>query len=218
MQESLAVVLIGPQGSGKGTQAALLAEHHGLRIFTMGDFVRDQSHKQTSVAEELRNFMMRGELVPDELVFRLLTHELETFIGSSGVVFDGFPRTLKQATFLDTIITLTHVVHIHVPQEVSFKRIAGRRICPHGHQFNIYYLKPKVSGRCDFDGAPLTRREDDTPENVTTRLDFYHRVTEPVLDHYRDRKALITIKGDATIPAVASSIEKSIFTHDSKKI
>lgn len=217
MHKPLVLVFIGPPGSGKGTQAVILAQEHGMHVFTMGSFLREQSHKNTPDAQLLEATMKRGELVPDDLIFNLITHELRSITGKGGVVFDGFPRNLVQAQFLDSVLNVTQAIYFSLPSDVSIKRIAGRRLCPHGHHFNIYYVKPKVAGRCDFDGALLQQREDDMPATVATRLANDQRLTTPVLDFYKAKGMLATINADAPITDVATDIKRILDTHDHKK-
>lgn len=210
------VVFLGPQGAGKGTQAALIAPRFHLLHLATGDLFRSLMEQDTALAQEVRSYYDRGELVPDELTARVLFDVLDRKAGGeriTGALIDGFPRNAAQAEILDTKVnsrgeTLAAVVHIVVPRNVLMQRLTGRLICRDcGRSYHVVFNPPAESDVCDVCGGELYTRSDDTAEAVERRLNIYFEQTEPLLDHWRGSGIVHDIDGNQAIDAVGSSIE-----------
>jgi adenylate kinase len=206
-----ALILFGPPGSGKGTQAARLIQRHGWTHLATGDLFREALAKGDPLALEAQGLMRAGRLVPDALVggmVRKRLDQLQADGASSGVIFDGFPRNVSQVGMLDAIlaersIPLLGLVALDVDDDLLVKRLAGRRSCPRcGRGYNTYFNAPKEAERCDVDGAALTRRPDDVEETIRERLRVYREQTQPVMDVYRKRGALEVLNGGESAEAV----------------
>jgi adenylate kinase len=191
-------VILGPPGSGKGTQAKPLAEEHGLTYVSTGQLLRE-------AGGEAKQYMDRGELVPDELVVGLVRDA----IGDGGYVLDGFPRTTAQAEALDAAVeragrATPRALAIEVPDDALVERLSGRRICEaEGHEYHVKFRPPKREGVCDIDGSKLVRRSDDEPETIQNRLKVYREQTEPLLGYYEQRGRLERVDGNAPGDEVA---------------
>lgn len=201
---------MGPQGSGKGTQATILADREGFQVIEMGGLLRAEAAKDTPMGSQIRSILAKGDLVPVELTIELIRKKLATLSPDVNIIFDGFPRSVEQARELAKLVRITKAVHIDVPPDVSVKRISGRLLCPNGHNYNMYYVPPKKEGICNVDNLPLEHREDDTPVAVRHRLDLYNEVTTKVLAYYRAQGKLVTINGDASIFAVSHQIKLEV--------
>jgi adenylate kinase len=199
------VVVLGPPGSGKGTQAKPLASEHALQYVSTGDLLR-------RAGGEARRYMEAGELVPDEIVLELV-HEA---IGEGGYVLDGFPRNTTQAEALDAGLeragrALPRAVALEVPDEALVGRLSGRRICEQaGHEYHVRYRPPKHEGVCDIDGSRLVRRADDEPDTIQRRLSVYHEQTEPLLAYYEARDRLVRVDGDGDPDDVARRLARAV--------
>lgn len=184
------LVLLGPPGSGKGTQGERLADRIGVPKYATGDILRDAVRRGTALGEDAKRHMDAGELVPDEVVLGLVREALMTPEASEGFILDGFPRTVAQAEGLQGLLEqrdaeLDAVVYFDVPEEELIRRLAGRRVCPScGAVFNVHSDPPAVAGTCDNCGSELETREDDREETVRNRLRVYHEHTEPLLRWY----------------------------------
>lgn len=206
------VIFLGPPGAGKGTQAKLVCEHYGVPHLSTGDMLRENVQRGTPLGILARPIMERGDLVPDDLILRMIEERIARKDCSEGFVFDGFPRTLGQAEALDTMLKAQRlfppaVIYFNVPEEVLIRRLSGRRTCKIGFEiYNIYQRPPKVEGRCDVDGGELVQRPDDKPEAVSERLRAYHTLTEPLVDYYRRQGALEEIAGNATVADVTTAV------------
>jgi adenylate kinase len=194
------IVLVGPPGAGKGTQAAYLARNLSIPHISTGDLFRANISQGTPLGKQAQAYMKAGDLVPDEVTIGMAKDRLEQSDAKDGFLLDGFPRNLAQAEALDRIlkeegIALDAVLDLEVPEEEVVRRIAGRRTCRNdsSHTFHVEYKKPKVDGVCDECGGELYQREDDTEETVRRRLEVYHRETEPIIDYYRAQDLVITI-------------------------
>lgn len=209
------VVFVGPQGAGKGTQAASVAPQVGLVHLATGDLLREIMASDTPLAREVRGIVDRGDLVPDELMARILFSALDDRSSDSsprGALIDGFPRNAEQAEVLDNQISergdrLVAVIHIDVPRDVLMRRLTGRLICRGcGRSYHREFNPPTVEGVCDHCGGELYTRSDDTEEAVSRRLEIYYAQTEPLLDRWRERGLVHDVDGNQTIDDVTSQI------------
>lgn len=208
------IVLMGAPGAGKGTQARLLQQRLGLPQISTGDMLRALAETQTQLAEEVRAIQQAGNLIPDELVIRVVEDRTAKIDCRIGYILDGFPRTAAQAEMLEEMAarqqnTLSAIL-IDVPQELLEKRMTGRRICPVCKEiYNSYFRPPKVEGRCDLHPeAKLEQRADDTAEKVRVRLETYQRETAPILDYYRSTGRLHRVDGARSPEHIYGDIEK----------
>ncbi|OGY90391.1 MAG: hypothetical protein A3B30_00230 [Candidatus Komeilibacteria bacterium RIFCSPLOWO2_01_FULL_52_15] len=212
MKRRTVLVFIGQQGSGKGTQAMILADKYGFIVIAPGDLLRTEVAKKTPFGLELADIMAKGNLVPDESINRLIQEALARLSPQTSVVFDGFPRTVEQARYLDSLIEVSNAVQIDIPYEVSVKRISGRLTCPRGHNYNRFFLPPQKPGICNIDKLPLSSRPDDTQATVINRLAIYQHTTTKVLAYYRDQGKLIAITGNASVFAVSHEIKTKVLS------
>lgn len=195
------VVLLGPPGGGKGTQAKRLTEAFELLHLSTGDLLRDEVKRATPLGLEAQGYMQRGELVPDELVGKMLMGRLHSQQAGSGCVFDGYPRTLAQAALLDGLLAelgrrVDLALYINVPDEELLARLTGRRSCPAcGAVFHVITTPPQQEGICDACGGSLVQRTDDREDVIRERLRVYHESTAPLLGFYRARGNLAEVKG-----------------------
>lgn len=198
------VVLLGPPGGGKGTQAKRLVDEFGLVHYSTGDILREEVRRDSPVGRRAKAIMEAGELVPDEVLGEIVRGRLKDLEPGDGCILDGYPRTLAQARFLEEIrdgMPLI-VVNVTVDEEQIIKRLSGRRFCPKcGNIYNIYFSPPKEAGHCDRCGAELQRREDDHEDVIRERLRVYNEQTRPVVDFYRDWPTYFEVDGNKD-PAV----------------
>ncbi|MEU5270803.1 adenylate kinase [Streptomyces hygroscopicus] len=194
------IVLVGPPGAGKGTQAAYLAEKLSIPHISTGDLFRANISQGTSLGKQAQEYMRAGQLVPDEVTVAMAEDRLNQPDGQRGFLLDGFPRNQFQAEALDSYLTdrsqsLDAVLDLEVPESEVIKRIAGRRTCRNdsSHTFHVEYKPPKTEGVCDSCGGELYQREDDSEETVRKRLEVYHRETEPIIDYYKAKGLVVTI-------------------------
>jgi adenylate kinase len=192
----LNLVLLGPPGAGKGTQAQRLADDFGLRYIATGNMLRDAVREQTELGTKAEEFMDRGDLVPDELIIAMIKEVLEEPDAERGFILDGFPRTEGQAEALDDELRhlgrhLSAALLFDVPEEEVVRRLSGRRVCVKGqHNFHVDFDPPKHADRCDVDGSRLVVREDDKPEVVQHRLGQYREKTAPLIGYYDNQGIL----------------------------
>jgi len=184
------LVFLGPPGAGKGTQAKLLSQRMGFLHLSTGDLLREAVKNQTPLGKKAKEYMDRGELVPDELIVQLIE---ETMPKDGNVILDGFPRTVNQALALEEMLRdkgekISKVLFFDVPDEVIIDRLSGRRVCSKcGAVYHVKYNPPKVEGVCDLCGGPLVQRDDDKEEVVRKRLEVYRKQTEPLIEFYQER-------------------------------
>ncbi|MBA3823340.1 MAG: adenylate kinase [Ktedonobacterales bacterium] len=204
------LILIGAQGSGKGTQASLLVEELGIVHLSSGDVFRNAVKLGTPVGLEAKEYMDRGAFVPDRITIRLILDMLAQPEYTPGVVLDGFPRTRDQARALDEALPELHraidrAIYLNVPRETLFERLSGRFVCrDHQHVFNVKTKPPLVPGLCDIDGSPLIQRSDDTPAVIEKRLHDFFEQTIPVVHYYRAQGKLLEIDGHQPIERVGA--------------
>jgi adenylate kinase len=214
----LNLILIGPPGAGKGTQAERLVDDFDLPYYATGDILRSAVSEGTELGREAKAYMDRGELVPDELVFRVIMEHIDSEEAQDGFLLDGFPRTVPQAEALGQELdrrgrSLTAVLLITASDEEVIRRLSGRRICRKaGHVYHVELDPPKNPGVCDQDGSRLIQREDDKPETVARRLAVYRRETEPVIEFYRETGLMRTFDGDRSPEEVHGHIRATLAT------
>lgn len=210
------IILLGPPGAGKGTQAALLAKQEGIPHISTGDILRAAKAAGTPLGKLAAGYMDRGDLVPDDVVIGLVKERLQAPDCKKGFIFDGFPRTIAQADALgralsEVGLSLDGVVSIEVPDEVLVDRAVGRRTCPIcGEIYHLTAKPPKVPGKCDKDGADLVQRKDDSAEVVDNRLKTYHAQTAPLIQYYGAKGILKTVDGRQPMATVTASIQKAV--------
>lgn len=211
-----AVILLGPPGAGKGTQAQRIAERYLLPHLSTGDMLRDHIFRGTELGRKAKPLMERGDLVPDEIVLGMVEDRISQPDCDNGFVFDGFPRTLAQAEDLERIcqqhkFDYTVVLHMVVDPDLLMRRLTGRRICKTGgHIYNIYERPSKVEGICDLDGSELIHRPDDTEPVICGRLSAYEHQTRPLVDYYKGQGLLVEVDAMADADAVTASIGKTL--------
>ena len=210
------IILLGPPGSGKGTQAELLSKKYGIPHIAMGDILREEVARGTSLGKKVYVYMSRGELVPDEIVIEVLKERIKKPDCKNGFILDGFPRTLNQAKALDTMLDelgfrIDAVVYIDVPDEEIVRRLSLRRTCRVcGRVYNLYYNPPKQDGKCDVCGGELFIRDDDKPEVIRNRLKVYNEQTRPLVSYYEESKLLVRVDGVNSIDNVFQQIVKKL--------
>lgn len=205
------VVLLGPPGAGKGTQAKTLAAELGVPHLSTGDMLRAAVKARTPLGLQAEDHMKAGRLVPDGLVLDMIKERLQAPDARNGCLFDGFPRTKVQAEALDRVAPTDRVVYFEIPSDVLLLRLTQRRSCPKcGRIYNLATDPPKVAGKCDIEGSELLQRPDDREEAVSTRLAVYRKETEPLLEYYRSRHLLRSIPADGPIPTVAAALRKAL--------
>lgn len=206
------VILLGAPGAGKGTQAHVLETHTGLVHVASGDLFREALRQGTELGMLAKSYMNRGELVPDEVVIRLIIERISQPDCADGVIFDGFPRTKEQAHALERELLEHHrridyVLFLRVPDDVLLRRIAGRQICKTcGSIYNIYYFPSARTDVCDDCGGKLYQRSDDMIETARHRLQVYFAQTMPLIEYYREQGNLIEIDGQSEISFVTETV------------
>jgi adenylate kinase len=214
----LNLVLLGPPGSGKGTQGERLQEDFRLPYYATGDILRAAVRNGTELGAEAKQYMDRGDLVPDEVMVGLIAERVGSDEAVDGFILDGFPRTIAQGEALDAKLSelgreLTAAVLIEVPDEEVVRRLSGRRVCvKEGHIFHLEFDPPKNEGVCDMDGSRLEIRDDDKPEVVRHRLSTYHEKTEPLVAYYDDRSLLRRVNGKPSPEEVSDRIRAMLAT------
>lgn len=211
------IILLGPPGAGKGTQAQRLVEAHGMRQLSTGDMLRAAVKAGTPVGIQAKAVMDRGELVSDEIVSALIGEELDAMGAGMGAIFDGYPRTAAQAASLDSLLaargrTLDHVIELAVDEDALVERICGRFTCANcGKGYHDKFEQPRAAGTCDkCGGHEFKRRPDDNEETVRTRMTEYRAKTAPILPIYDERGIVTRVNGMADIDDVTAAIERTI--------
>lgn len=210
------IVLLGPPGAGKGTQAQIIAEKYDLVHVSSGDLFRENLKKQTDLGKLAQTFMGRGELVPDDVTIAMVRERLGRPDCKNGALLDGFPRTPSQADALAEMLkefnsNVTVVPYISVPAEILIERLSGRWTCRlNGHVFHEKFNPPAVIGICDLDGSELYQRDDDKAETVKNRIKVYTEQTSPLIDYYRKNGLLVEVDGTKPIEEVAKELLTAI--------
>ncbi len=208
------LILLGPPGSGKGTQAKLIVEKYGIPQISTGDMLREAVAKGTELGKEAKKYMDAGKLVPDEVVIGIVKERLQQPDCEKGFILDGFPRTIPQAEALDKILEelgkkIDAVINIQVPEEEIVKRIVNRRTCKNcGAVYHLIYNPPKEDNKCDKCGGELYQRDDDKEEVVRQRYKVYKEQTEPLVEYYAKKGVLYNIDGTKSIEEVFAEIDK----------
>ncbi|MGZ4177045.1 MAG: adenylate kinase [Solirubrobacteraceae bacterium] len=201
MAQQLNLILFGPPGAGKGTQAERLRKDFELPYIATGDMLRSNVKDQTALGKKAKEYMDAGDLVPDDLIVAMAADRLSQDDAQDGFILDGFPRTIDQADALDSQLSelgrrVTAALLIDVPDEELIRRLSGRRMCvKSGHNYHVEFDPPKHDGVCDQDGSRLVQREDDKPEVIENRLRVYHDKTKPLVDYYDERGLMRRIDG-----------------------
>ena len=214
----LNLVLLGPPGSGKGTQGERLQEDLRLPYYATGDILRAAVRDETELGRTAKQYMDAGDLVPDEVIVGVIAEALDSAEARDGFLLDGFPRTTPQAEALDAKLgeldrAVTAVLLIDVSDEEVVRRLGGRRTCvENGHVFHVDFSPPKQEGVCDIDGSELITRDDDKPEVIRKRLETYHEKTEPLVDYYDQRSVLRRIAGELAPNEVGEEIRRTLAT------
>jgi adenylate kinase len=211
----LILILLGPPGAGKGTQAALVSQQAGVAHVATGDLFRENIRNETELGKQAKTFVDRGALVPDELTVRMLLDRLDRPDTQKGVLLDGFPRTVDQARALDGALkgrgqAVDKVLYINVGEEEVIARLGGRWTCRQcGAVYHQVFSPPKTPGRCDKCGGELYQRDDDKPETVRNRLSVYTQQTAPLVDYYRQAGKLLEVNGEQNAAAVGKDLLKA---------
>ena len=214
----LNLVLLGPPGSGKGTQGEMLQTDLRLPYYATGDILRAAVRDETQLGRAAKEYMDRGDLVPDEVIVGAIAERIDSSEAADGFILDGFPRTVPQAEALGEKLAelgreLTGVLLIDADDDEVVRRLGGRRTCvENGHVFHLEFNPPEQEGVCDVDGSELVVRDDDRPEVIRHRLETYHSKTEPLIDFYDHLSLLRRIDGAAPPEEVATSIERTLAT------
>jgi adenylate kinase len=213
----LNLILLGPPGAGKGTQAERLQEDFPLAYVATGDMLRQAVKEETDLGKKAKEYMDRGDLVPDDVIIGVILDRLAEADTEDGFLLDGFPRTDKQAEALDVALKkvdrrLTAALLIDVPEDDIVRRLSGRRVCPNGHTYHVEHNPPKNDEVCDIDGEPLSQREDDKEETVRKRLQVYRDQTSPLVDYYDEHDILHRFDGTRSPTEVHDHLRATIAT------
>ena len=212
------LILLGPPGAGKGTQAERLMDDFDLPYYATGDILRLAVKEETPVGQEAKEYMAKGDLVPDDLICKVIMERVDRSEAADGFLLDGFPRTIPQAEVLEEALQgrsrhLTAVLLIEAPDEEVIRRLSGRRICTkNSHLYHVDFDPPKHEGVCDQDGSRLIQRDDDKPETVKHRLGVYHEQTTPLIDWYESRGLLRRFDGTRSPEEVNGHIRATLAT------
>jgi len=214
----LNLILFGPPGAGKGTQADRLQRDFQLPFISTGDMLRANVKSETELGNQAKRYMDAGDLVPDELIVAMAADRLEQHDAQDGFILDGFPRNLDQASALERQLEelqrrVTAALLIDVPDDEVIRRLSGRRVCAKsGHNYHTEFDPPKREGVCDQDGSRLIQRDDDQPDVIKNRLNVYHEQTEPLVDHYDEQGLMRRIDGTRPAAEVHDHIRAVIAT------
>jgi len=214
----LNLILFGPPGAGKGTQAERLRSDFQLPYIATGDMLRQNVSEGTELGREAKRYMDAGDLVPDDVIVAMVAERLQQDDAKDGFILDGFPRTVPQAEALDKQLgelgrRITAVLLLDVPDDEVERRLSGRRVCvKNGHNYHVEFDPPKREGVCDQDGSRLIQRDDDKPEVIRNRLDTYHEKTKPLISYYDEQGLLRRIDGTRNPTEVHDHVRAVIAT------
>ncbi|KAJ52245.1 adenylate kinase [Clostridium tetanomorphum] len=206
------IILLGPPGAGKGTQAKLISEKYSIPHISTGDIFRKNISEKTPLGIKAKSYMDKGQLVPDELTIEIVNDRLKNDDCKKGFLLDGFPRTVKQAEALDKFLNnegtkIDNALLIEVPQDFILERMTGRRVCKNcGASYHVKFNPSKTEGKCDLCGGELVQRKDDTEETVKERLEVYSNQTAPLVQYYKSNDSLYAIDGTREISEVFQSV------------
>ena len=206
------IIFLGPPGAGKGTQAKVLVEKYGIPQISTGDMLREHVAKGTDLGLKAKEYMEKGQLVPDEIILSMVKERLSQDDAQKGFILDGFPRTVAQAEALDKLLEemgkkIEYVLALIVPDEELVTRLTGRRTCKNcGMMYHIKFKPPKVEGKCDACGGELYQRPDDNEETVRNRLKVYHEQTAPLIEYYRKKGVLFEVDGNKSIEEITQQL------------
>lgn len=204
------IVLIGPQGSGKDTQAQILVRHFNGRSIVIGELLRQEAKKKSKLGRDISRRMTLGELIADAVVLRLIKKAIATTRRARVIIMNGYPRNQAQALELGKLLTPDVVLNLALPPALTLRRMRGRVSCVRGHTYNLHSVPPRKKNICDVDGLKLRTRTDDSPAAVKRRLQIYRRVTSKVLAHYRRRGLLITVDARPSVRQVTKNILQAL--------
>jgi len=201
---------MGPQGSGKGTQAELLSAKLGIPTVSMGQLLRNEISKKTTLGKKVEKAVTSGALVPQEYTDQLISKEFKKTKYKKGIILDGYPRSLSQAQFLNKLVDIDYLIIIDIPQKETIKRLGGRRVCQCGETYHIIYKKPKKDMLCNKCGKKLIKRKDDYAEAIKQRLRIYQKESKPLVAYFKKKGKYIKVDGQASIKQVFSRLLKSL--------
>lgn len=210
------LILLGAPGSGKGTQATMLQDKLGIPHISTGDIFRSNIKSGTELGKLAKSYIDKGQLVPDSVTIDIVKDRLQKEDCNDGFILDGFPRTIPQAEYLEEAldnmgITLDVALNIHVDDSEIIKRLSGRRVCPScGMSYHLEHNPPKVAGKCDGCNADIIQREDDKEETVLSRLEVYHKQTEPLIGYYKGKGKLVTVEGKDEVEHTSHEVLKAL--------
>lgn len=211
------LLLLGGPGAGKGTQADVLCQDFQLPHVASGDLFRDNLKRATPLGQLAKQYMDRGELVPDDVTIKMIRERLQAPDAKAGALLDGFPRTVPQAEALDTLLAefggkVTVVLYVEVGEQVLLDRLSGRWICrgAQQHAYHLLFNPPKVAGKCDVDGTELYQRGDDTAEVQARRIKVFVEQTAPLIEFYQKRQQLLRVDGEQSIQAVTEALRAGV--------
>lgn len=208
------LILLGPPGAGKGTQADVLSKEYKIPHISTGDMLREAVKKNIAIGQKAKSYMLKGELVPDEIVIEIVRERLGGDDTKGGFILDGFPRTKPQAESLDEALGGVNMpadlaIYFETSEEVSVRRLSGRRVCKScGANFHVTNIPPKKAGICDFCGSALVQREDDKEATVRNRLEVYKKETAELIDYYKAKGILRTVSGDLGVREIFEILSK----------